>query len=78
MTPPDLFEFTVESYNTDPMGRAQQSDTKKVLAASPEAAALMTLNEELFRIGSVQRLRARVFHRDSSGTRIETVLYKKV
>ena len=78
MTPPELFEFTVESYNTDPTGRAQQSDTKKVLAASPEAAALMALNEELFRIGNVQRLRARVFHKNGEGVRIETVLYKKV
>jgi hypothetical protein len=74
----EVFEFTVESYNTDPMAREQQSDHQKVFAASPEAAALMVLNEELFPIGNVRRLRARVSRVAGDGSILETVLYKKL
>jgi hypothetical protein len=78
MKHPELSQFTVESYNTDPNGRTQQSDTQNVFAATPEAAALVVLKEELFRIGNVQRLRARVSCVDADGVRTETVLYKKL
>jgi hypothetical protein len=74
----EAFEFTVESYNTDPMAREQQSDHQKVFAASPEAAALMLLTEELFPIGNVQRLRARVSRIAADGSILEMVLYKKL
>lgn len=40
-------EYTVESYNTDPEGRPQQSDVQKVSATSPEAAAMKVSNEDL-------------------------------
>lgn len=33
-------EYSVESYNTDPEGRAQQSELRKVFASSPQAAAV--------------------------------------
>jgi hypothetical protein len=71
-------EYTVESYNTDPDGRSQQSDICKVTATSPQAAALKALNEELFTIGDTTRLRARVSHLTTSGTNNITNLYSKV
>jgi len=74
----ELFEFTVESYNTDPDGRLQQSETQRVMATTPQAAALRVLNEELFPIGNVTRLRARVFRFDNKGERQEMALYSKL
>ncbi|SFV38610.1 hypothetical protein SAMN05216456_3524 [Devosia crocina] len=38
-------EYIVESYNTDPMGRPQQSEVFKITAATPKAAALKALSE---------------------------------
>jgi hypothetical protein len=74
----EQFEYTVESYNTDPEGRPQQSDVAKVLAASPQAAALKVLQEELFIIGDAARLRARVRHTSISGVEKVTMLYSKL
>lgn len=71
-------EYTVEFYNTDPSGRPQQSGFQSVWAASPEAAAMQVLNEELFTIGSIERLRARVKHLSSDGTETVTTLYSKL
>jgi hypothetical protein len=71
-------EFTVESYNTDPEGRPQQSDVCRVFAVTPQAAALKVLNEELFTIGDTRRLRARVKHLNISGVEMVTTLYSKV
>lgn len=73
-----LIEFTVESYNTDPLGRPQQSDICTVLAVSAQAAALKVLNEELFTIGDTQRLRARVTHTSIAGVQKVTTLYSKI
>jgi hypothetical protein len=73
----EQFEYTVESYNTDPEGRPQQSDVAKVSAASPQAAALKVLQEELFTIGDTQRLRARVTHTSIKGAEKVTMLYSK-
>lgn len=73
----EQFEYTVESYNTDPKGRPQQSDVAKVFAASPHAAALKVLQEELFTIGDTQRLRARVTHTSVTGAETVTMLYSK-
>jgi hypothetical protein len=70
--------FTVESYNTDPGGRPQQSGFDVVWAATPVAAAMNVLNEELFTIGSVDRLRARVRQTGSDGVEIVTTLYSKL
>ena len=70
-------EYTVESYNTDPIGRVQQSDTSIVMATSPEAAALKVLQEDLHTIGDTTRLRARVTATDISGTKTVTTLYSK-
>ena len=70
-------EFTVESYNTDPEGRPQQSDICKVMATSAQAAALMVLQEDLHTIGDTTRLRARVKHTSISGTEKVTTLYSK-
>lgn len=67
-------EFTVESYNTDPDGRLQQSDVCNVFATSPVAAALKVLNEDLHTIGETTRLRARVTH---LGMGKVTTLYSK-
>lgn len=71
-------EYTVESYNTDPEGRPQQTDVQKVSAASPEAAAMKVLNEDLHTIGNAQRLRARVTHVSISGVEKVTTLYSKL
>ena len=71
-------EYTVESYNTDPEGRPQQSDMCKVVATSPPAAAMKVLNEDLHTIGDVTRLRARVKHTSSSGVEKVTTLYSKL
>lgn len=71
-------EYTVESYNTDPEGRPQQSDVRKVHAASPKAAAMKVLNEDLHTIGNSRRLRARVTETSSSGTETVTTLYSKL
>ena len=71
-------EFSVESYNTDPGGRPQQSDVRKVLACSPQAAALKVLNEELHIIGDTTRLRARVTQLGPAGIENVTTLYSKV
>lgn len=71
-------EYTVESYNTDPEGRPQQSNVCKVYAASPKAAAMKVLNEDLHTIGSSQRLRARVSQTSSSGVQKVTTLYSKL
>ena len=71
----EQFQFTVESYNTDPNGRAQQTDRQEVVAATAEAAAAKVLQEQLFRIGNVQRLRAMVWRIGADGRRIETKLY---
>lgn len=71
-------EYTVESYNTDPEGRPQQSDVQKVSAASPAAAAMKVLNEDLHTIGNAQRLRARVIHVSTSGVEKVTMLYSKL
>lgn len=73
-----LQEYTVESYNTDPEGRPQQSDVRKVHAASPKAAAMKVLNEDLHTIGSSQRLRARVTQMSSAGVETVTTLYSKL
>lgn len=78
MNTPELFEFTVESYNTDPNGRLQQSETQTVVAATHQAAALRVLNEDLFPIGNVTRLRARVSRFDNKGERLEMTLYSKI
>lgn len=74
----ELFEFTVESYNTDPNGRLQQSETQTVMAATPQAAALRVLNEKLFPIGNITRLRARVSRFHDNGERLEVTLYSKL
>jgi hypothetical protein len=71
-------EFRVESYNTDPEGRPQQSDVCKVLACSAQAAALKVLNEELHTIGDTTRLRARVTALGGSGEAKVTTLYSKL
>ena len=71
-------EYTVESYNTDPEGRPQQSDVCKVFAASPQAAALKVLQEELYTIGDTARLRARVRHMGISGFEKVTTLYSRI
>lgn len=70
-------EYTVESYNTDPNGRPQQSDICVVMATSPEAAALKVLNEDLHTIGDTIRLRARVSAIGASGAKTVTTLYSK-
>ncbi|HEV7292468.1 hypothetical protein [Devosia sp. RR2S18] len=70
-------EFTVESYNTDPEGRPQQSDVCKVMATSAEAAALMVLQEDLHTIGETRRLRARVRHKTIAGVEKVTILYSR-
>ncbi len=72
-----LIEFRVESYNTDPLCRPQQSNVCTVMAVSPQAAALKVLNEELFTIGDTQRLRARVTHTSIAGVQKVTTLYSK-
>ena len=74
----EQIEYTVESYNTDPEGRPQQSDVAKVLAASPQAAALKVLQEELYTIGDTTRLRARVKHMSIQGVEEVTILYSKI
>lgn len=71
-------QYSVESYNTDPTGRPQQSGFQVVWAASPEAAAMQVLNEELFTIGSIERLRARVKHLSDDGLETVTTLYSKL
>lgn len=71
-------EYIVESYNTDPEGRPQQSDICKVVATTPQAAAMKVLNEDLHAIGDVTRLRARVKHTSSSGVEKITALYSKL
>jgi hypothetical protein len=73
----EQFEFTVESYNTNPLGRPQQTESQSVMAATPEAAAAKVLQEQLFRIGNVERLRATVWRLDADGKRLETKLYFK-
>jgi hypothetical protein len=73
----EQFEFTVESYNTNPLGRPQQTESQCVTAATPEAAAAKVLQEQLFRIGNVERLRAMVWRLDDDGQRLETKLYFK-
>ncbi|MDB5535728.1 hypothetical protein ABIB57_001848 [Devosia sp. UYZn731] len=73
----EQFEFTVESYNTNPLGRPQQTESQCVTAATPEAAAAKVLQEQLFRIGNVERLRATVWRLDAAGQRVETKLYFK-
>jgi hypothetical protein len=73
----EQFEFTVESYNTDPLGRPQQTDSQNVMATTPEAAAAKVLQEQLFRIGNVERLRATVWRLGADGGRVETKLYLK-
>lgn len=74
----EQIEYTVESYNTDPEGRPQQSNVARVLAASPQAAALKVLQEELFTIGDTTRLRARVKHMSIQGVEEVTILYSKI
>jgi len=71
-------EYTVESYNTDPEGRPQQSDVRTVAAVSPKAAAMKVLNEDLHTIGNAQRLRARVRYTNGSGVETITTLYSKL
>lgn len=72
-------EYTVESYNTDPDSRMQQSDIRTtVIATSPEAAAMKVLNEDLHKIGNAMRLRARVTQTDEIGTEKVTTLYSKL
>ena len=71
------FLFTVESYNTDPNGRMQQTNRQEVMAATAEAAAAKALQEQLFRIGNVERLRAMVWRIGADGLRIETKLYSQ-
>jgi hypothetical protein len=73
----EQFEFTVESYNTNPLGRPQQTEIRTVTAATPEAAAAKVLQEQLFRIGNVDRLRATVWRLDEGGQKLETKLYFK-
>ena len=70
-------QFTVESYNTDPEGRPQQSDVCTVFATSPIAAALKVLNEDLHTIGDTTRLRARVKQLGGDGVGKVTTLYSK-
>ena len=69
-------EYTVESYNTDPNGRLQQSDICTVMATSPEAAALKVLQEDLHTIGDSTRLRARVTKVGQTGNTV-TTLYSR-
>lgn len=71
-------QFRVESYNTDPEGRPQQSDVCEVLACSAQAAALKVLNEELHTIGDTTRLRARVTELGGAGNEKITTLYSKL
>ena len=71
-------EYRVESYNTDPEGRSQQSDVCTVVAATPKAAALKALHEELHTIGDVRRLRARVIRTDEVGFTTTTTFYSKI
>lgn len=71
-------EFQVESYNTDPEGRPQQSDVCMVFAHSPKAAAMKVLNEDLHEIGNVRRLRARVTGVDAVGRKRVTKLYSQL
>lgn len=73
----EQFEFTVESYNINPLGRPQQTESQSVTAATPEAAAAKVLQEQLFRIGNVERLRATVWRMGTDGQRVETKLYHK-
>ena len=78
MTIPDQHEYRVESYNTDPQGRPQQSEVSNVFASSPEAAAMKVLNEELHTIGNIMRLRARVTLLGQVSSEEVTTLYSKV
>jgi hypothetical protein len=77
MSNPLQIEYTVESYNTDPEGRAQQSELRKVFASSPQAAALKVLQEDLHTIGDISRLRARVSHVGETGEEMVTTLYSQ-
>lgn len=77
MSYPPQTEYTVESYNTDPEGRPQQSEVCKVMASSPQAAALKVLQEDLHTIGDTTRLRARVTHTSKAGVEETVTLYSK-
>lgn len=78
MTDAPLKQFQVESFNTDPEGRSQQSDVCMVFAHSPKAAAMKALNENLHEIGNVRRLRARVTGLDAAGHKRVTKLYSQL
>ncbi|NGP18904.1 hypothetical protein [Devosia aurantiaca] len=78
MTDAPLQEFQVESFNTDPEGRSQQSDVCMVFAHSPKAAAMKALSEDLHEIGNVRRLRARVTGVDAVGRKRVTALYSQL
>lgn len=78
MTDAPLQQFQVESFNTDPEGRSQQSDVCLVFAHSPKAAAMKALNEDLHEIGNVRRLRARVTGLDAIGQQRVTTFYSQL
>jgi hypothetical protein len=69
------FEFTVESYNTDPVGRPTQTDVCTVRATTFEAAAAKAIYENLFSVGVTNRLRAKVSRLGLDGIRVERLLY---
>ena len=71
-------EFIVESFNTDPEGRPQQSAICTVFAHSAKAAAVKVLSENLYEIGNVHRLRARVTGVDAAGRKSVTTLYSQL
>ncbi|WP_172123275.1 MULTISPECIES: hypothetical protein [unclassified Devosia] len=77
MSTSEQHEYRVESYNTDPEGRAQQSEVSTVFASTPEAAAMKVLHEELHTIGDITRLRARVTQLNQPSPERVTTLYSK-
>ena len=77
MTNAEQFQFTVEAYTREPGGRAQQSEAYRVTAPTPEAAAAKALYEQLYPIGDVNRLRAKVWRMGPDQKPIVTLLYLK-
>jgi hypothetical protein len=78
MSTTEQHEYRVESYNTDPEGRPQQSEVCNVFASTPEAAAMKVLHEELHTMGDILRLRARVTQIGAASPGKVTTLYSKV
>jgi len=60
------------------MGAAAAIRIFKVRAATPKAAALEALSEELHTIGEVRRLRARVIAVDAIGFLTTATFYSKI